>query len=117
MIKEKVQQASEKIGEKIEQIKADNNINSFGEVISNFVNPNQQQTDNYENNNNNYYNNEQSSNYYEDSTENNEEYQVDSHNILNTLTRINAKYHMFMDAKDKEELRAIIQFFKDNITD
>ena len=117
MIKEKVQQASEKIGEKIEQIKADNNINSFGEVISNFVNPNQQQMDNYENNNNNYYNNEQSSNYYEDSTENNEEYQVDSHNILNTLTRINAKYHMFMDVKDKEELRAIIQFFKDNITD
>ena len=152
MIKEKVQQASEKIGEKIEQIKADKNINSFGEVISNFVGQNQQQQQqqqlndyddnsynyNYDNNNgNNEYDYNNNNNYSDNNvneqnenitqmntdtssynnTNNDNEYQIDSHSILSTLSRINSKYHLYMDVKDKKELRTIIQFFKDNITE
>ena len=146
MIKEKVQQASERIGETIEQIKADKNINSFGEVISNFVGQNQnqnqqqQQLNDYDDNNYNYNNGNGNNeyNYSNNTNEQNEpitqmntdntgnntptnsdngEYQIDPHNILSTLSRINSKYHLYMDVKDKKELRTIIQFFKDNISE
>ena len=62
---------------------------------------------------NNYNNNTTTTN----TTSDNNEYQIDSHSILSTLSRINTKYHLYMDVRDKKELRTIIQFFKDNITD
>ena len=85
-----------------------NSSNNVNEQNENITQMNTDDTNNYNNN---------TTTTTTNTTSDNNEYQIDSHSILSTLSRINTKYHLYMDVRDKKELRTIIQFFKDNITD